>query len=172
MNWLDIMLAVLLGVGFIKGLFDGFIKQVVSLVSLGIAIFFCGRVGDWLKGYLITMDFFPKDGIDIISTVLAFVLIVLVLSLTGVLVSKVVGATPLGPVDNFFGGLFGLVVLVLFSSLLLNLIEIIDKKEVMISKSVKQSSFLYEPVRSILPLIYPQNLFINDEVAKPQSVEV
>ena len=34
MNWLDITLLCLAGIGFVKGLFDGIIKQVVSLIAL------------------------------------------------------------------------------------------------------------------------------------------
>ena len=50
MNWLDITLLCLAGIGFVKGLFDGIIKQVVSLIALVIAIFFCGKAAAWLKG--------------------------------------------------------------------------------------------------------------------------
>ena len=52
MNWLDITLLCLAGIGFVKGLFDGIIKQVVSLIALVIAIFFCGKAAAWLKGYI------------------------------------------------------------------------------------------------------------------------
>ena len=41
MNWLDITLLCLAGIGFVKGLFDGVIKQVVSLIALLVGIFFC-----------------------------------------------------------------------------------------------------------------------------------
>ena len=47
MNWLDITLLCLAGIGFVKGLFDGIIKQVVSLIALVIAIFFCGIYLDY-----------------------------------------------------------------------------------------------------------------------------
>ena len=50
MNWLDITLLCLAGIGFVKGLFDGIIKQVVSLIALVIAIFFCGVVSG-SRGY-------------------------------------------------------------------------------------------------------------------------
>lgn len=43
MNWLDIVLVCLAGIGFVKGLFDGVIKQVVSLIALVVAIFFVRR---------------------------------------------------------------------------------------------------------------------------------
>ena len=47
MNWLDITLVCLAGLGFVKGLFDGFIKQVVSLLALVLAIYFCGQIALW-----------------------------------------------------------------------------------------------------------------------------
>ena len=59
MNWLDIVILCLAGIGFVKGLFDGFIKQVVSLIALLFAIFFCGEVADWLKDYIMALGWFP-----------------------------------------------------------------------------------------------------------------
>ena len=38
MNWLDITLLCLAGIGFVKGLFDGIIKQVVSLKVVSVTI--------------------------------------------------------------------------------------------------------------------------------------
>ena len=60
MNWLDIVILCLAGIGFVKGLFDGFIKQVVSLIALLFAIFFCGEVADWLKDYIMALGWFPE----------------------------------------------------------------------------------------------------------------
>ena len=57
MNWLDIVILCLAGIGFVKGLFDGCIKQVVSLIALLFAIFFCGEVADWLKDYIMAVIF-------------------------------------------------------------------------------------------------------------------
>ena len=63
MNWLDITLLCLAGIGFVKGLFDGIIKQVVSLIALVIAIFFCGKAAAWLKGYILALGWFPEEGV-------------------------------------------------------------------------------------------------------------
>ena len=52
MNWLDITLLCLAGIGFVKGLFDGVIKQVVSLIALLVGIFFCTKAALWLRGYI------------------------------------------------------------------------------------------------------------------------
>ena len=53
MNWLDITLLCLAGVGFVKGLFDGFVKQVASLIALAVGIYFCGEAADWVRGYIL-----------------------------------------------------------------------------------------------------------------------
>ena len=63
MNWLDITLLCLAGIGFVKGLFDGIIKQVVSLIALVIAIFFCGKAAAWLKDISWRWVGFRKKGL-------------------------------------------------------------------------------------------------------------
>ena len=59
MNWLDLVLLCLAGFGFVKGLFDGVIKQVVSLIALLASIFCCAEVAGWLRGYLLTIGNLP-----------------------------------------------------------------------------------------------------------------
>ena len=108
MNWLDITLLCLAGIGFVKGLFDGIIKQVVSLIALVIAIFFCGKAAAWLKGYILALGWFPEEGVTILSYIAGFILIMGVFILAGELVTKVVGATPLSVINHLFGGFFGL----------------------------------------------------------------
>ena len=110
MNWLDITLLCLAGIGFVKGLFDGIIKQVVSLIALVIAIFFCGKAAAWLKGYILALGWFPEEGVTILSYIAGFILIMGVFILAGELVTKVVGATPLSVINHLFGGFFGLLV--------------------------------------------------------------
>ena len=118
MNWLDITLLCLAGIGFVKGLFDGIIKQVVSLIALVIAIFFCGKAAAWLKGYILALGWFPEEGVTILSYIAGFILIMGVFILAGELVTKVVGATPLSVINHLFGGFFGLLVVLVFTSLL------------------------------------------------------
>ena len=83
MNWLDITLLCLAGIGFVKGLFDGIIKQVVSLIALVIAIFFCGKAAAWLKGYILALGWFPEEGVTILSYIAGFLLIMGVFILSG-----------------------------------------------------------------------------------------
>ena len=74
MNWLDITLLCLAGIGFVKGLFDGVIKQVVSLIALLVGIFFCTKAALWLRGYILALGWFPEQGVTVLSYVAGFLL--------------------------------------------------------------------------------------------------
>ena len=159
MNWLDIVLLVLAVVGFAKGLFDGVIKQVVSLIALVVAIFFCGKVAAWLKGYIMALGWFPEEGTTILSYVAGFLLIVGVFILAGEIVTRIIGATPLSVINHLFVGLFGLLVILVFTSLLLNMLEFVDKGSVLLPRQAKVESRFYYSVRQIVPTIFPSNMF-------------
>ena len=161
MNWLDIVILCLAGIGFVKGLFDGFIKQVVSLIALLFAIFFCGEVADWLKDYIMALGWFPEEGISIICYILGFFLILGTLALAGEILSHVVEATPLGILNHLGGGLAGLIFIVAFMSLISNGLEIIDKGSVLISREAKVESRFYNPLVDLVPTFYYGNLFVN-----------
>ena len=163
MNWLDITLLCLAGIGFGKGLFDGFIKQVVSLIALVAAIFLCGEAAGWLRGYIVALGWFPEQGVSILSYVAGFILIMGVLVLAGEIVTKVIDATPLSIINHLGGGLLGLLLSLLFTSLVLNLLDFVDKSSLFISQETKVESRFYEPVRRIVPTIYPHSLFSQGE---------
>ncbi|MDR2389421.1 MAG: CvpA family protein [Tannerellaceae bacterium] len=158
MNWLDITLLCLAGIGFVKGLSDGVIKQVVSLIALIAGIFFCAKVAAWLR-VVITDWGFPDQGVTVLSYVLGFLLIVGVFFLVGEIMHRIIGATPLSLLNHLGGGFFGLLIMILFVSLLLNLIDIIDRGSVLIPVESRVESYLYHPVKQILPTIYPHDLF-------------
>ncbi|WP_459188640.1 CvpA family protein [Parabacteroides sp. APC149_11_2_Y6] len=163
MNWLDIIFVCLAGIGFVKGLFDGVIKQVVSLIALLVGIFFCAKAAAWLRGYIVALGWFPEEGVTILSYVAGFLLIVGVLLLAGEIVSRVVGATPLSILNHLAGGLFGVCMMLLFISLALNAVELIDRGSVLIPRQIKVESRLYHPIEKIIPTIYPNNLFTEEK---------
>ncbi|WP_278945080.1 CvpA family protein [Parabacteroides johnsonii] len=163
MNWLDITLLCLAGIGFVKGLFDGVIKQVVSLIALLVGIFFCTKAALWLRGYILALGWFPEQGVTVLSYVAGFLLIVGVILLAGEILTRVVGATPLSVLNHLVGGVLGLCFMMAFISLLLNGMEMIDKGSVLIPRGAKVESRFYNSVKEIIPTIYFQNLFFKEE---------
>ncbi len=163
MNWLDISLLCLAVIGLIKGLSDGLVRQVISLIALLAAIYFCAEVAVWVRGHLLKSDWFPQEAAMIGSYVLAFLLIVGIVVSTGEIVHRVLEVTPLSLFNHLVGGVFGLIATLFFLSLFLNLLEVLDPKSSFISLETKVESRFYFTVRNIVPTIYPNDLFNKGE---------
>lgn len=159
MNWLDITLICLIGLGLVKGLFDGIIKQVVSLIAILAAVFFCGRVAMYLCGPISSLQLFSDSMLVPVCYILGFLLILGGLFLVGGLIHRVVGATPLGIINHLLGGVIGLVVMAFICSALINIFEMADKHSSIIPEGVKKEARLYYRIQSLIPAIYPYFYF-------------
>ena len=95
----------------------------------------------------------------ILSYIAGFILILGVVMLAGEVVHRVIGVTPLSILNHLAGGLFGLCLMILFVSLLLNILEAVDRGSVLIPREAKIESRFYNSVKEIVPTIYPGNLF-------------
>ena len=158
MNWLDITILCLCGVGLIKGLFDGMIKQVVALAALIIGLYLCSGVSGWLCGYASGLTWFPPKAVVPVSYVLGFILIVGIVLLAGNIVHRLISVTPLGFFNHLFGGFLGVMLMVLFISIIFNIMELVDIQSTFLSQEVKVESRFYNIIRSIIPVL-PGNLF-------------
>jgi membrane protein required for colicin V production len=159
MNWLDITILVILGIGLIKGLHDGMVRQIVACGAMIAGVYLCSAVGEWLRGYLDGIDWFPKQATAIISYFLGFVLVVAVVLLAGSIVNRLISATPLSFLNHLGGGIIGFALTVVFLSLLFNVIEMFDKTSFIISQEVKIESKYYQYIKDIIPNFFPGKLF-------------
>ena len=159
MNWLDITILILIGLGLIKGLFDGMIKQVASLAALIVGIYLCSGVAGWLQGLIPQSDKFPPQAVVMTSYIIGFVLIVGLVLSVGAIVNRMVNATPLGIFNHVIGGALGLILMILFISLVFNVLEQMDTKSVWLSQEIKVESRFYFLIKSIVADFLPGNLF-------------
>ena len=159
MNWFDIVILCLFGAGLIKGLSDGAIRQVVAIAAFIIGLYLCRGVANWLCESFNQLEWFPKDATLLTSYTLGFVMIVGIVLLAGFIVHKMVSATPLSIFNHLAGGLLGLLLMVLFISFLLNLMEMFDIGTNLLSKEVKDESRFYYLIKNIIPSIFPGNFF-------------
>jgi Uncharacterized membrane protein, required for colicin V production len=159
MNWLDIALLCLAGIGLIKGLFDGMIKQVVSLIALFAAIFFCVKAAKRVHKYILELGWFSEDVTVIVSYIVGFILILGIVLLAGEIVHRVIGVTPLSILNHLVGGAVGFVLMLFFISIFLNILDVVDTSSKWISQEAKTKSRFYYPTKEILPTIYQYDLF-------------
>ena len=146
MQTIDIIIAVLLVVGLIGGLRDGLVKQVASLVGL-IGGLLLGRafyvpVGEWLAE---TFGF-SAEVAHITAFILILIVVPLLFSLVGWLVSKILRAICLGWINRLLGGAIGVLKSSLLAGIIITGIEFFDKQDAFVSREAKESSVLYYPL--------------------------
>ena len=156
MNWIDITILILLAVTTIKGLFDGFIKQVSSLLAVVLAIVFSGI----LSHPFVSLVFrgFPDISpviASVLGYIIAFLIIFVTVNIFGAVIRKICHVAFLKPIDTLLGGIFAAVICLFVVSVLLNTIDWIDSQSThLLPQKTKEGSFLYKPIKSILPMLY------------------
>ena len=157
MQTIDIIISVLLVIGLISGLRDGLVKQVAGLAGL-IGGLLLGRafympLGEWMASVLGISD----EAARITAFILILVIVPLLFSLVGWLVSKLLKAICLGWINRLLGGLVGVLKFALLAGVLITGIELFDKHDAIVSVAKKEASIFYYP-------IYDATSFFFDEI--------
>jgi membrane protein required for colicin V production len=163
MNTFDIIIAAILLFGFIRGLMKGFFVELASLVSLiaGVygAIHFSYFVGNFLQDKVE----WEERYISIIAFAITFVAIVIVISLLGKLFTKVADFASLGILNKMLGGAFGALKLGLIVSVLLIVFDKLNSTIPFVNKENTEDSILYEPIKNLAPMIFPNFLSVEND---------
>ena len=163
MNVFDIILAALLTFGFIRGLIKGLFVEVASLLALVLGIYgaihFSYFAGNLLSAYVS----WEERYITIVSFAITFALIVLVIALLGKMLTKIADFASLGILNKILGGVFGLLKIGLILSIVLLVFSKLNNTIPFISDDQKESSILYEPVKNLAPMLFPDFVTVIDD---------
>ena len=163
MNTFDIIIAVLLIIGFVRGLLKGLFVEIASLVALiaGVygAIHFSYFVGDFLAERVS----WEERYITIISFAITFGIIVLIVGLAGKMLTKMADFAALGLMNKILGGIFGALKYGLILSVVLLVFTKLNNTIPFISEDQKEDAILYEPVKDFAPTLFPDFLKIVEE---------
>jgi len=155
MGIFDIIIAIILVFGFVRGLMKGLFVEVASLVSLvaGVygAIHFSYFVGDFLKQKVS----WEERYITIVAFAVTFAVIVLAISLLGKLFTKLADFAYLGLINKLLGGVFGVLKLALILSVILMIFDKFNNTIPLVNEEVKAESVLYKPVKSLAVTLFP-----------------
>ena len=159
MNWLDISILSVVAIGLIKGLFDGFVKQIISSVSLVLAIFFAGKTARPLRDMLVNIDFVANlvspHIITVICYILSFSLILLIFKWLSILLNKTIKVTPISCLNYALGGFLGVIFSLFILSLIFNIITGFDSNSKLIKAETKEQSILFFKVEKLVTFIAP-----------------
>lgn len=104
----DIVVAVIIGLSLVFGVFRGFVKEVLSLVfwvgAIVLAGLFSAKLGALLSGIIVTV-WIQK----LVGFVLIFLLVVIIGGLLSNVLSELLSKAGLGGVNRSLGGLFGII---------------------------------------------------------------
>jgi membrane protein required for colicin V production len=155
MNWFDILISILLLIALVNGYRKGLIMQLVGLATIVLAAIFGGRLAESIFPEIIGMINLSPEAAKVLSFIIAFVLIAIVLSIVGRLLQKFIDVVLLSFFNRLLGAVIAVGTMMLFLSIILNLVLMLDKKEVVIKKEIREESFFFERVEAVVPAIIP-----------------
>ena len=152
MNYLDIIIAVPLLYGLIKGFSNGLVKEVTSLLALFIGVYVAINFSEFLEPKFIDILDGYQEFVPVLAFGVLFLVSVLCIKGLGFLVDKLTKVLALGIFSRVFGGVFGFLKVVVIFSFLLFVVTDYN----LVNKKTKNGSVLFEPLTDIAKTITPK----------------
>lgn len=154
MSFIDIVLGLLLIYGLFKGIKNGLLVEIASIIALigGLygAIHFSYITGD----YLATKMDWNERYISLISFIITFFAIVILVISAGKLLTKIAEFAMLGLLNKIAGGIFGTLKVAIILGALLIFFDSVNKSIGFLNEDVKSESLLYTPIKEIGALVF------------------
>ena len=152
MNYLDIVIAIPLLYGLIKGFTNGLIKEITGLLGLIIGVYVALNFSSYLHPKFEEILGGYEQFIPIIAFATLFIVSVLMIKILGYIIDKLTKALALGFVSRILGAIFGFLKVVVIFSFLLAIVSDYD----LIDKNTQDESVLLKPIQEVSELITPE----------------
>jgi len=163
MNIFDIVVGILLILGFYKGYKNGLILEITSLLGLILGIvgafyitkyhgLYIGQWLDWEESYL-----------KIVTFIGSFIILVILVASVGKLMTKIIDYAALGFVNKLFGGVFGVLKFLLILSILLLVFNAINNSTGLMDSKDVEGSLFYPYLNEFSEFIWPKLVEITED---------
>lgn len=166
MSVIDIVLGALLLFGLIRGLFKGLFVEVASLLALVLGVYGAIHFSYFAAEFLQTKTEWNEKTINITAFAITFVIIVLAISLAGKALTKIADFAALGILNKLLGALFGALKIGLILSILLTVFDKMNNTLPFLDDEDLEDSVLYEPIKSLAPMLFPSIIKEDVETTK------
>lgn len=164
MNYIDIIIAIPLVWGFIRGLSKGFIIEIASLIALILGIWAGIHFSDFVCS-LLGSDFgWDSSYVPLVAFIIIFIVIIIAVFIIAKLLEKVINIIALGFINRLAGAVFGAFKYAVILSILILVLNKYDNKGNILKPQVKDGSLLYHPVEKLVPMLIPKLNIINTEI--------
>lgn len=158
MNTVDIVLALILLYGLVRGFFRGLLAEIASLVGIVAGIYGAIHFSYILSDFFSNNMNWDSEYVNLIAFAITFVLIVFLISLAGKILTKIAGFAALGIVNKLLGGAFGLLKMAFITSVIIMFFAATNEEINLVSQENLEESKLYTPVKVIAPAVLPSIL--------------
>jgi membrane protein required for colicin V production len=152
MNYLDIVIAIPLVYGLVKGFTNGLIKEITGLLGLLIGVYVAINFSSYLHPKFAEVLAGYEQFIPIISFATLFIVSVLMIKILGYIIDKLTKALALGFVSRILGAIFGFLKIVVIFSFLLAIVTDYG----LIDNETKEKSVLLQPLQDVSNRITPE----------------
>lgn len=161
MNYIDIILAILLLWGLIRGYSKGLFVSLASLVALIAGIYIAVHFSDIAGGYLSQYVDWQDGAMKLAAFAITFITIVILVSLAGKLLTKIADFAHLGILNKLLGAAFSALKFAFIASVVIMFLDAGNRTLNVIPQETLNSSILYPPVRKFAPMVLPS--ILNEE---------
>ena len=154
MNFLDIILGVLLLLGLWKGLKNGLLIEIASIIALVAGIYGAIHFSYITGNYLSAKMEWNEQYISITAFIVTFIAIVLIVHLIGKLLTKIVDIAMLGLLNKIAGGIFGVLKIAVILGAFLIFFDRLTDNVNFLDEEVKNESKLYLPLKQIGAFVF------------------
>ena len=163
MNILDIILGALILFGLIRGLMKGLFVEIASIAALVVGIYGAIHFSDYAGDFLENRVAWDEKYINITAFAITFIVLVLAIAMAGKALTKIANFAALGIINKILGAAFGALKIALILSVVLIIFNKANKTIPFVDKDTLEESILYSPVKSLMPLIFPNMINTHDE---------
>ncbi|NOY37073.1 MAG: CvpA family protein, partial [Chlorobi bacterium] len=166
----DLILGIFLLWGTIQGFRHGLIIEAASLAALFLGIWGAIHFSDITAGFLVEQFNLTTKHLFIIAFAVTFIAIVILVHFLARALDKLVKAIALGWLNRLAGIIFGAVKMAFILSIVLVILNNIDRRKPFLPKDQIRESFLYTPLSGFVPAIFPFLDIRNLEKQSPKTI--
>jgi len=152
MSFLDIVLAVFLVYGLIRGLQNGLFVELASLISFFVGIYIAVKFS-YLIANLIGDG--ASKRVKVVAFVVTLILVVVGIYLLAKVFSKIANTLFLGWLNKLGGAFLGAIRIALFLGIVLSLFQKVNFDNALISKETQEKSLFFNPIVKTSEVFFP-----------------
>ena len=158
MNSIDYILLIPLLYGLYRGFTKGLIIELASLLALTLGIYGALHLSSFTFDFLSDYVEIKTVYLQLASYGLTFLIIVMVISLTGKALTMLIKLVALGFINRMMGAIFGSIKVLLILSVFILFFDRFNKQFGMVKDEVLNASLMYNPIRIQAEQFYPNVL--------------